>query len=121
MYHQIANWLDNVLSQCIPEDVIAFGFNLYDDEDNRWSMELVGTNSFDRGDADWCCDEATDFGTREKPFTWEENAAWDNILEKITLCLKEYLENGKYADVLKDKNGIGVGFVDGDLEIIYTK
>ncbi len=121
MYDRISSWLDDVLTQCVPEDVVAFGFNLYEDEDNNWSMEVVGTSRFDREDDDWCCDEVTDFGTREKPLTWEQNATWDHILEEIVLSLKEYLTSGKHANVLKDKVGIGVGFVDGDIEIIYEK
>ena len=33
--------------------------------------------------------------------------------------LKKYLNDGKYADLLKSREGVGVGFVDGDIEIIY--
>lgn len=116
---KLSDWLDNILKQSIPEDVIAFGFNLYEDEDNHWSIELVGTNRFDIEDEDWCCDEITDFGTRENPFMWKQDTTWNKILEDTIFYLKEYLNVGKYANVLKDKMGIGVGFVDGDLEIIY--
>ena len=90
MLAKVAAWLDEVLEQSVPEEVVAFCFNLYEDGDNSWSMELVGTASFDEEDMDWACDEVTDFGTREVPF-----------------------------GVLKEKNGVGVGFVDGDIEIIY--
>lgn len=121
MYSKIADWLDQILGQDISEEVIAFGFNLYEDEDDLWSMELVGTGSFDAEDEDWCCDEVTDFGTREEPFTWERKADWDEILAEIVSCLKEYLEKGRYAGVLKDRMGVGVGFVDGDIEILYAK
>ena len=121
MYCKLADWLDNILSRDISEDVVAFGFNLYEDEDDQWSVELVGTSRFDVEDEDWCCDEITDFGTREEPFTWEQKATWDEILAEIVSYLKEYLENGKYADVLKDRIGVGVGFVDGNIEILYTR
>ena len=116
---KLSNWLDSILKESIPENVIAFGFNLYEDEDNHWSIELVGTNRFDIEDEDWCCDEITDFGTRENSFTWKQDTTWNKILEDVISYLKEYLNIGKYANVLKDKMGIGVGFVDGDLEIIY--
>lgn len=118
MYKKLSNWLDTVLEQNIPKDVIAFGFNLYEDEDSQWSVELIGTGSFDTKDDDWCCDEITDFGTREDPFSWKQQANWDDILKEITDSLKKYLKYGRYADILKSKKGIGVGFVDGDLEII---
>lgn len=121
MYAKISGWLDSILIQEISEDVAAFGFNLYEDETDQWSMELVGTKRFDVEDEDWCCDEITDFGTREDPFTWEQKAEWDEILAEIISYLKEYMKSGKYADVLKGRMGVGVGFVDGNIEIIYKK
>ena len=119
MYSKVSDWLDNVLQQDIPEEVVAFCFNLYEDGDFNWSMELVGTESFDTEDGDWPCDEITDFGTRIKPLTWTQETEWDNVLEGIISVLRDYLEIGKYADVLKSREGVGVGFVDGDVEILY--
>ncbi len=54
----------------ISNEVIAFGFNLYDDGDFHWSMELIGTSEFDVDDEDWLCNEVTDFDTRDGPFQW---------------------------------------------------
>ena len=119
MLAKVAAWLDNALEQSVPEEVVAFCFNLYEDGDNSWSMELVGTASFDEEDMDWACDEVTDFGTREVPFVWGKDAQWNEVLDEILEVLKSYLENGAHAGVLKEKNGVGVGFVDGDIEIIY--
>lgn len=36
MYNEVVNWLNNVLTQEIPEEVVAFCFNLYEDGDNAW-------------------------------------------------------------------------------------
>lgn len=44
MYQEIETWLNNVLGQKIPSTIKAFCFNLYENEDYNWSMELVGTN-----------------------------------------------------------------------------
>ena len=60
----------------------------------------------------------TDFDTRDNPFRWEKEAEWEEILTDAINALKEYLQNGKHADTLKAKAGVGVGFVDGDLEIL---
>lgn len=119
MYQKIAEWLDTILNQEIPENVVAFCFNLYEDGDNQWSMELVGTEEFDEEDGDWACEEVTDFGSRENNIEWSSSGEWEEILEQITIELKLYLEKGKYSDKLKSKEGVGVGFVDGDLEIIF--
>lgn len=121
MFDEVSKWLNLVLEQDIPEEVVAFCFNLYEDGENSWSMELVGTERFDADDEDWPCDEITDFDTRKEPFAWEKAVEWEKALEAMIGVLTEYLENGKFADVLKSKAGVGVGFVDGDIEILYTK
>ena len=46
---------------------------------------------------------------------------WDEALNYMVSQLKQYLSNGKYAELLKSKTGVGVGFVDGDLEILYSR
>ncbi len=119
--NEVSVWLDNVLMQEISEDIKAFCFNIYDDGDIKWSMELVGTRTFDMDDSDWACEEITDFGTRENPFVLYRTAQWDKVLDELSSAIIEYLESGKYAKILKAKDGIGVGFVDGDLEILYYK
>ena len=119
--NKVSIWIDDVLKQDISEDIKGICFNLYDDGEDKWSMELVGTRDFDIDDSDWACEEITNFGTRTNPFVWHKAAPWDKVLEEMILVLKEYLENGKYAKILKSQSGIGVGFTDGELEILYSK
>ena len=121
MYSQIEEWLDEVLDQEIPAAANAFCFNLYEDGEDEWSMELVATSSFDPEDDDWACDEITDLGTRDIPLSWEKEADWEEILEDAASALKQYLAQGQYGDVLKAGAGVGVGFVEGDIEILYSK
>lgn len=121
MYNEVKNWLNNVLTQEIPEEVVAFCFNLYEDGENAWSMELIGTERFGADDMNWPCDEMTDFGTREGLLVWNKDSKWDVVLEEMATILKQYLEDGEYAHILKSKEGIGIGFVDGDVEILFTK
>lgn len=121
MIEEIKDWLDGVFAQPIPEDVAAFCFNLYEDGDGDWSAEFVGTKSFDAEDGDWACDEVNDFGTRDEPFTWNSDEGWEGALKSVVSALKNYLENGAYSDILKSRSGVGVGFVDGDIEIIYKR
>lgn len=118
---EVSKWIDAVLPQNIPEEVAAFCFNLYDDGDGNWSMELVGTQCFDADDTDWPCDEITNFGTRKKMFHWNSAAKWEMVLDAMIVALKAYLKNGKCAKLLKSQSGVGVGFVDGDVKILYTR
>lgn len=44
---------------------------------------------------------------------------WNEGFEFITNLVKAYLEHGKYSEVLKSVKLVGVGFVDGDIDIVY--
>ena len=122
MYHLVESWIDNLNLNVIPEDVVAFCFNLYDGCDNlHWSMELIGADSFDAENDDWACGEITDFKSRETVFKWTQGCNWEAALEQMVSALKEYLDKGRYAPILKSKIAVAVGFTDGDLEILYNK
>ncbi|MDC7295413.1 hypothetical protein NXH67_18040 [Butyrivibrio sp. DSM 10294] len=121
MYEKFEEWLNAYLKKGFPEEVIAVNFNIYEDTDDNWSVEIVGTASFDEEDDDWACDEITDFGSRENLFTWEADEEWEVILDNVIEIIKEYLEKGKYANTLKGLTAVGTGFVDGDIEILFRK
>ncbi len=116
MYETFEKWLNATLEQSIPAEVKAFCFNIYDDGDNTWSVELVGCSSFDENDADWACDEV--FDNRDEPFAWEEAADYDHIFAGVKVMILQYLQDGAQADVLKNSQGVAMGFVDGDLELL---
>lgn len=115
-YDSFEKWVDKSLSTGLPEGIEAFCFNLYDDGDGKWSVEIVGAASFDKNNSDWACEEV--FTTRKTPLRWKSNDSWEDILTSTTDILKEYLEKGKYAPLLRSKQGIGIGFVDGDLVLL---
>lgn len=112
------NWLENALKK-LPSDVEVIHFNLYEDNDDKWSVELVGTSTFDENNSDWACNEV--YTTRENPYVLTKKSDWKAIENLFTSFLLNYLERGKYAHILKECRGIGIGFVDGDLSIIYKK
>lgn len=121
MFEQSEKYIDEVLSRDFPEGTVAICFNIYEDDVDLWSFEIIAANSFDMNSDEWPCDEAGDLGTREEPFEWEEEAEWEEIEEKMCETVCEYLENGKYADKLKALDGVAVGFVDGDLSLVHVK
>ena len=122
MYQLVEAWIDSLNLSSIPENVVAFCFNLYDGCDNaHWSMELVGADSFDSENSDWACGEVTDFNSREMEFQWVNEGDWEAALAQMVSALKEYLDKGKYAPIFKEKAAVAVGFTDGDLEILFTK
>ena len=46
-------WLDLLLKNELSSEIKAIIFNLYEDTDNKWSIELVGTFSFNKDNDDW--------------------------------------------------------------------
>lgn len=115
-YKEFEKWVDSSLTAELPKDVVAFCFNLYDDGNGQWSVELVGTSSFDKDDSDWACNEV--FDTRNNPLKWKSKESWKKVLSSVRSHLETYLKNGKHASLLRSQQGIGLGFVDGDLIIL---
>lgn len=112
-------WLDSVLKSDFSGEVKAINFNLYEDTDNKWSIEFVGTFSFDRDNEDWACDEV--FATRDNPFVIECENDWKSMETFFIGLVNKYLSSGKYASKLKEYQAVGIGFVDGNLHVLYEK
>ncbi len=90
--------------------------NLYDDGKGQWSAVIIGAASFAPGNSDWACDEV--FDNREHPLKWSSCQSWEKTLAQMESHLKKYLKKGKYASLLRSKQGLGLGFVDGDLILL---
>ncbi len=119
MYEEIEEWLDSLDLEDMPESIIAYNINLYEG-DETYDLQLIGSDEFDKDDPDWACSEV--YSSEEEICYIEmtdEVGDWENAQKQFAECIKEYLEDGKYADVLKAAKAIGIGFVDGDIELLY--
>ena len=94
-------WLDLILKNELNSEIKAINFNLYEDTDNKWSVELVGTFSFDKDNDDWACDEV--FTTRDHPFVIECESDWELVETFFIGLVNEYLSSGKYAGKLTEQ------------------
>lgn len=112
-------WLDLILKADFPNEIKAFNFNLYEDTENKWSIELIGTSVFDENDDDWACCEV--FSTRDKPFVIVRKSEWEEIEALYADWVNNYLNTGKYSYKLKQYQAVGIGFVDGELQILYNQ
>ncbi|MBQ9608642.1 MAG: hypothetical protein IJV15_04255 [Lachnospiraceae bacterium] len=119
MYFEFAKWLDRILDENMTIEGVGIVFNLYEDVDLHWSIQLTSTSYYDEEDEDWKCDEA--FTSGEDLYAWKQDAGWEEILDISIDVVKKYLDEGKYSKELKNYKVVGVGFVDGDLEILYLK
>lgn len=118
IYEEFSKWLDDILEAELPSEAAAIHFNLYEDEDQCWSVQLVAAGSFDKEGEDWACDEVF---AAENLFSWKQAADWGTILEETADIIKKYLKKGQYAGRLKLYQGVGVGFVDGNIELLYVR
>ncbi len=123
IYSEFVNWLDNILeNNDMPDETVSFCFNLYEEsvEDSVYAVQLVACEAFDENDPDWACEEC--WSSEEDIFcvelSDEAEKDWKAAQNLIKGWAEEYLGNGKYADILTTKP-VGIGFVDGDLEIIH--
>lgn len=115
-YKDFEKWVDAALSVELPANIEAFCFNLYEKGNNVYAVEIIGSPSFDETDEDWACDEI--FNNRDYPLLWKSDKSWEGVLEDTKALVKRYLKEGKYASLLLSKKGVGVGFVDGNIELL---
>ena len=119
-YIDFSNWLDKHLSKGLPNGIVAINFNLYEGSEYTYDLELVGCSSFDVNNENWVCDEV--FTTREDLFfipRAKDIAQWDQGLSFITALVEKYLNEGRYAENLKSYSAVGIGFVDGKIDILH--
>ena len=126
IYNAFAEWLDNLLNQDMPEEIMAYNFNIYEEADEsgkdllEYGVQLIASDEFSEDDDDWACSEI--YSSEEDIFyidhSDEKDADRDRGLDFICDLVKQYLNNGTYADKLNSVKGVGVGFVDGDIEIV---
>lgn len=118
-YEDFSKWLDSNLEQ-LPSDIVAVNFNLYEGSNQTYDIQLIGTDTFDQEDEDWACEEI--FTTGEDIFLiprTDDIEDWEDGLDFITKMVRKYLEDGKYDNMLKGLQAVGIGFVDGKIEILH--
>lgn len=122
IYEKFADWLNTLLENNeMPDGTAAYCFNLYEEsaEDSVYGVQLIAADTFDEKDPDWACEECWSSG--EDIFcvelSDEDEKDWRTAQAIIKSWIEDYLKDGKYGGILS-KNPVGIGFVDGDLEIL---
>lgn len=115
---EFSKWIDKHLNN-LPYNAVAINFNIYEGEQNTYDIQLIATDMFDEEDEDWACEEI--FSTKEDLFSIlinEDIKHWEDGLLYIKNMIEECLKCSNHIDCLKNMQGIGIGFVDGDIELI---
>ena len=107
----------------MPKTVIAYSFNLFElgPGEAKFGVELIGSDEFDTDNSDWRCSEIWEADPRSiyipRAFA---NGAWEECLDDVKGLLTNTLsESSAIATRLKEARAVAVGFVDGDLELIW--
>lgn len=115
---RFSNWIDAAFVPQPPARIIAFNLNLYD---SPFRVGLVGSARFDKDDQDWACEE--DWVANDRFFDFPEELGalpWSNRLSLVVALLTECLQSKtETGDILRNAQAVAVGFVDGDLELVY--
>lgn len=116
-------WFSASLAQSIPTSVKAISFNLFELPESpevKFGIELIGSSSFDENDPDWACNEVWEPRVRKisipKNFS---GSSWEQCLANVRALLLTCLSSEIAAEKLKSKLGVGLGFVDGDIEVLW--
>ncbi|WP_390342646.1 hypothetical protein ACFJIS_20190 [Variovorax boronicumulans] len=120
LFADLAAWIDSVLSAPLPEGIAAFHFNLYDSS-TTYDLELVGAPTYDPEDPDWACDDI--FMSSSPRFEIASEAVgpdWEAGLQAISQMILRYLDAASAgAARLKASRAVSLGFVDGDLHLVW--
>ena len=119
LFPDFQKWMDRVMPLDQADEIVAYNFNLYEHE-AEFAIQLIGARWFDVDEEDWASDEI--FSSGEDLFYLSHevvDSEWQEGLKAAMYLVRKYLESGKYAALLKDSLGVGVGFVGGDIELVY--
>ena len=123
IYIEFEKWLCKLLENDMPDNTAAYNFNIYEEEDETYGVQLIASDEFSEDDDDWACSEI--WSSEEEIFyidhSDEKDADRERGLEFISQLISDYLEKGEKADKLKAVKAVGAGFVDGDLKILYKE
>lgn len=115
-------WLSSVLCEPPPVGVAAYNFNLAECFD--WTIELIGASVYDKDDEDWACPPNV-WTSCPPDFSIPRHIAptWELALAYVCERVDSYLTGGNHpqAEVLRAAQAVCVGFVDGELTVIWSR
>ena len=121
---QFEGWLEQAFASEVSSDVKAFSFNLFEPafvDGVKFGVEVVGSSEFDPGNADWACEEIWSPKQRQLniPVAFS-GETWEQCLEAIkSVGVTTLGKHSREAACLKSRLGVGVGFVDGDMHVVW--
>ena len=118
-YQKFAEWLDAELENEIPVSGGVY-FDLFSPAEDGFGIYFNITETFDPDDDDWACEPAY---CSDKMHMISTNGAleWEDALSTSVRLIRKYMREGKYKSNLRQYDGIGTAFSDGDIAYVYVK
>lgn len=117
-------WLRSSTNTVVPESVRAFSFNLCEmgDGSSPFGLELIGSSEFDIEDSDWACDEVWAATPRmlKIPLAFS-SSSWETCLAAVKGMVVMTIDGNSAGEVFRTREEIAVGFVDGDLDLVWPR
>jgi hypothetical protein len=118
-------WLAQALSEPIPASVSAYSFNLFEYPETpevKFGIELIGTGSFDPADADWACDEVWEPAERRLEIpTIYSSREWEECQRRLHNLVLSCIDFQPGGAILRQKQAVGLGFIDGELQLVWQR
>lgn len=116
-------WVDRFLGNEVPVVVKAFSFNLFEYPEIleiKFGIELIGASYFDANDPDWPCEEVWEPEQRSLEIPKKFSGRyWEDCLTLMKALVLKVLGNERASKILKSRLGVGIGFIDGDFEVLW--
>jgi len=118
------SYLNDAFRDFSTSEIQGFCFNLFEPAGNKrikFGLEIIGSSQFDFDDKNWPCEECWEPEQRQLmiPVSWS-GEEWEECLLKVKNLIINRLNSKSYfVKDLKSAQGIGVGFVDGELEVLW--
>lgn len=121
LYKDFARWIDAALSQPLPGEIAAFNFNLYEGSECH-ELELIGAPTYSPQCEDWACDDI--FMSSSPRFRLPHSvvgAGWESGLASSASLILRFINSDRPGAVtLRRHQAVAVGFVDGNLQVVWA-
>jgi hypothetical protein len=122
LYNNLAEWIDTALAAPLPTEIAAFHCNLYEGR-TAHQLDIIGAPSFDPHDSDWASDDI--FMSPEPQFEFPHDVVgkkWEAGLAAGIEMLTHYINSDHPGAIrIRQSQALSVGFVDGDLHLLWAK
>lgn len=110
-------WLDNYFKETLTEELVALNFDLSEEKNNNWSIEIVGCYDFSLDNSMWSKNAISDY--RYEKFSFKMNCTWEDVQILLSNMILEYFSFEKKKRLLEKFKAISIGFNDGAIRVIY--